>query len=152
MTDFIELMPSKVKELRARADETARAIDSNAQQGLEPPRHLCRNFELLMLSIGKLYENDKLHLNLSHEFWNSTEITHTSGSTRSVSLFKFIRLAGELLPPILFVPYLRMLSGLANNQDSARNVFNLFKPGGGISTNASLSWDHFFNSLAQYYK
>ncbi|KAL9696163.1 hypothetical protein quinque_015448 [Culex quinquefasciatus] len=49
-TDFIELMHSKVTELRARADETARTVQAFQQQGLDPPANLCRNFEALLLS------------------------------------------------------------------------------------------------------
>ena len=68
-------------------------------------------------------------------------------SSRSVSLFKFVRLAGELLPPILYVPYLKMLAGLSNCQQSARNTFNLLKQGSG----ATLSWEHFFTVFSNYY-
>ena len=153
-TDFIELMHSKVTELRARADETARTYQAFQQQGLEPPSNLCRNFETLLLSVGKLYENDKVGLNLSLEYWGPMEVAanYQRASSRSVCLFKFIRLAGELLPPMLFVPYLKMLSGLSTSPQSARNAFNLLKQGGGVgSGSGTISWDHFFSSLARYY-
>lgn len=151
LTDFIELMHSKVTELRASADETGRVVDCCTQQGIDPPGNLCRNFEMLLLSVGKLYENDKLELCLGLEYWESMEMSHQKATSRSVSLFKFIRLAGELLPTILFVPYLKMLSGLASSQQSARNAFNLLKQGSGVSGSSTLSWDHFFNSLTRYY-
>lgn len=153
-TDFIELMHSKVTELRARADETARTVQAYQQQGVEPPTNLCRNFETLLLAVGKLYERDELGLNLSLEYWGPSETINTSyhrSATRSVCLFKFIRLAGELLPPILFVPYLKMLAGLSSNPESARNAFNLLKQGSGTSGNTTISWDHFFNSFSKYY-
>ncbi|XP_055585632.1 nuclear pore complex protein Nup205-like [Uranotaenia lowii] len=156
-TDFIELMHSKVTELRARADETARTVQAFQQQGLDPPANLCRNFEALLLSVGKLYQNDQLNLNLSLEYWGPMEVAanYQRASSRSVCLFKFIRLAGELLPPILFIPYLKMLAGLSSSPQSARNAFNLLKQGGGGTAggaSATISWDHFFNSLFRYYQ
>ncbi|XP_055616153.1 nuclear pore complex protein Nup205 [Toxorhynchites rutilus septentrionalis] len=153
-TDFIELMHSKVTELRARADETARTVQAFQQQGLDPPANLCRNFEALLLSVGKLYQNDNMRLNLSLEYWGPMEVAanYQRASSRSVCLFKFIRLAGELLPPILFIPYLKMLSGLSSSPQSARNAFNLLKQGGASGASATISWDHFFNSLFRYYQ
>lgn len=153
ITDFIDLMHSKVTELRARADETARTVQCFAQQGLDSPPNLCRNFEALMLSVGKLYGGDKLNLCLCMEYWGPMDIpsNYPKTTTRSVSLFKFIRLAGELLPPMLLIPYLKMLSGLSSCEQSARNTFNLLKQGPGTSGSTTLSWDHFFGSLARYY-
>ncbi|XP_058121334.1 nuclear pore complex protein Nup205 [Anopheles ziemanni] len=154
-TDFIELMHSKVTELRGRADETARTVQLYQQQGIEPPANLCRNFEMLLLSVGKFYGNDRLALHLSVDYWGPTELSHTlqpRSSSRSVCLFKFIRLAGELLPPTLFVPYLKMLAGLSCNAQSARSAFNLLKQGSAYSGSNTISWEHFFNSLIAYYQ
>ena len=153
-TDFIEIMHSKVTELRARADETARTVQNYQQQGIEPPNNLDSNFANLLLAIGKFYDGDILKLNLSLEFWGPLELTGTfhRTSSRSVCLFKFMRLAGELLPQILFIPYLKMLAGLSGNPQSARNAFNLLKQGNGSSGSATVSWDHFFASLARYYQ
>lgn len=64
-----------------------------------------------------------------------------------VSLNKFVRLAGDLLPAPLFVPYMEMLSGLANSPQAAHHCFNLLKS----TANGPLSWDHFFASIKQYY-
>uniref|UniRef100_A0AAG5DJ40 Nuclear pore complex protein Nup205 n=1 Tax=Anopheles atroparvus TaxID=41427 RepID=A0AAG5DJ40_ANOAO len=153
--DFIELMHSKVTELRGRADETARTVQVYQQQGVEPPTNLCRNFEMLLLSVGKFYGNDRLQLQLSVEYWGPTEFSQSlqpRASSRSVCLFKFIRLAGELLPPTLFVPYLKMLAGLSCNAQSARSAFNLLKQGSAYSGSSTISWDHFFNSLTAYYQ
>lgn len=154
LTDFIEIMHSKVTELRARADETARTVQSYQQQGVEPPSNLDNNFANLLLAIGKFYERDDLKLCLSLEYWGPMELTGTyhRTSSRSVCLFKFMRLAGELLPQILFIPYLKMLAGLSGNPQSARNAFNLLKQGNGSSGSATVSWDHFFTSLARYYQ
>lgn len=154
LTDFIEIMHSKVTELRARADETARTVQNYQQQGVEPPSNLDNNFANLLLAIGKFYERDDLKLCLSLEYWGPMELTGTyhRTSSRSVCLFKFMRLAGELLPQILFIPYLKMLAGLSGNPQSARNAFNLLKQGNGSSGSATVSWDHFFTSLARYYQ
>ena len=58
-----------------------------------------------------------------------------------------MRLAGDLLPTSLFVPYLGMLTGLSSSPQGAHHCFNLLKS----STNSTLSWDHFFTSIKQYY-
>lgn len=154
-TDFIEIMHTKVTELRARADETARTVQSYQQQGLEPPTTVDNNFANLLLAIGKFYENDQLDLQLSLEYWGPMEkdpgAFHRT-SSRSVCLFKFMRLAGDLLPQTLFIPYLKMLAGISGNPQSARNAFNLLKQGNGTTGSASVSWDHFFGSLARYYQ
>lgn len=42
ITDFIEYSHSKVTELRARADETARTVAAYQQQNIEPPSTVCR--------------------------------------------------------------------------------------------------------------
>lgn len=73
--------------------------------------------------------------------------TFFSGFVCKVSLNKFVRLAGDLLPPPLFVPYIEMLSGLANSPQAAHHCFNLLKS----TANGPLSWDHFFASIKQYY-
>lgn len=152
-TDFIEIMHTKVTELRARADETARTVQNYQQQGLDPPNNVDNNFANLLLAIGKFYENDQLNLHLSLEYWGPMENSgfHRT-SSRSVCLFKFMRLAGDLLPHTLFIPYLKMLAGLSGNAQAARNAFNLLKQGNGTAGIASVSWDHFFNSLARYYQ
>lgn len=149
-TNFI---PIQVTELRARADEAARTIQCHAQQGLDPPSNLCQNFETLLLIVGKFYSNDQLDLQLDLEYWRPMDgpSSYQTVSTRSVSLFKFIRLAGDLLPPTLLVPYLKMLAGLSNCQHSAQKAFDFLKQGYGVSGSTTLSWDHFFTSLTKYY-
>ena len=81
-----------------------------------------------------------------------TFVTHYSASlfnifVLQVSLNKFLRLAGDLLPPPLFVPYMEMLTGLANSPQAAHHCFNLLKS----AANGPVSWDHFFGSIKQYY-
>lgn len=158
ITDFICSKYSKVKELRLQADEAARTVNIYANEGLEPPANLSRNFEQFLLVIAKLYENDPLNLNLAVNYWSPLEIKsnqtasaafHLLPSSKSAhSLFKFIKLSGDLLPATLFVPYLRMLGSLAATQQSARYCFNLLKAGGGGTT---ISWDHFFTTFNRYY-
>ena len=151
-TDFIDLMHSKISELRGKADESARIAMSFAAEGLEPPVYLDNNFEMFMLCLAKFYKNNSSGVSLCIEYWGPLEATSFSKSTtRSVSLFKFIRLAGELLSPSLFVPYLKMIAGLTCCQRSARNAYNLLKQASGLTGSATLSWEHFFGSLTQYY-
>ena len=155
ITDFIIHMNSKVKEMRIKADETARTMQVYAREGLDPPAKLQRHFEEFLLLIAKFYRKDPLKLQLMLEYWSPLEAPtyHSyslSESMRSVSLFKFVRLAGETLPPTLFVPYTDMLASLANCQQAARYCFNMLKqttPG----CNVSITWDHFFMSFNQYY-
>ncbi|CAB4038990.1 nuclear pore complex Nup205-like, partial [Paramuricea clavata] len=70
-----------------------------------------------------------------------------------IMLCNFIRVAGDLLPSTLFVPYLGMLTGLACSERSAHHCFNLLKTNGLNATGAAnaVSWDHFFDSLKRYY-
>lgn len=154
LTDFIVLLQNKVKELRMRADEAARTLQAYAQEGLDAPPNLPRNFEQFMYCISKLYSQDKLKLELMLEYWCPAEITPSQAYSyrtppRSVSLFKFVRLAGDMIPPSLFNPYLTMLSGLASHTQAARYCFNMLKQNG-PGQSSTLSWDHFFGSIARY--
>lgn len=47
-----------------------------------------------------------------------------------ISLFKFVRLAGDMLLPPLYIPYISMLTGLANGTQCAHQCFNLLKMNG----------------------
>ncbi|XP_018324440.1 nuclear pore complex protein Nup205 [Agrilus planipennis] len=155
ITDFIVLMYSKVKEMRIKADETARTVQVYFNEGLEAPVNLPRHFEHLLLSISKLYSKDPLKLELMIDYWCPLEINPNLSYSyrappRSVSLFKFLRLAGDMVPANLFVPYLKMLKSLSNCQQAARHCFNMLKQSG-QGYNNTISWDHFFISFNQYY-
>ncbi|KAG7205199.1 hypothetical protein KM043_018287 [Ampulex compressa] len=158
ISDFILLMPMKVKDLRSRADESMRLIQAYQQEGIEPPLNLDNHFEFLMLMVAELYKKDPLKLNLVMDYWcHHTDSTHVSAPvymnrlpSRQVALFKFVRLAGEILPAGLFVPYLKMIASLASSPQAARQAFNFLKPNGS-SASTTISWDHFFNSLSRYY-
>ncbi|KAG8189490.1 hypothetical protein JTE90_018142 [Oedothorax gibbosus] len=157
ITDFIVLMPIKVKELRNRGDEIARIIASNSQEGLEPPANLDMHFEHLMSLITDLYAKDPLSLELAAEYWCPSESVMEQSyfqrpSQRQIALYKFVRIAGDLLPPPLFVPYHQMLTSLSNSPSCAHNCFSLLKLNGRNGTQGSIvSWDHFFATLHRYY-
>lgn len=158
ITDFIDFMHAKVSELRGRADETARTLSSFQNEGLEPPPNLDVNFELLMLCVAKLYGDKRATITLCNDYWGPTDISNISGYTnhvqntsRAISLFKFIRLASELLPQTLFKSYLKMIAGLTRTEFAARCAFNLLKNSQNLSTSYAVSWDHFFNALNNYF-
>ena len=72
-----------------------------------------------------------------------------------VSLYKFVRLAGDLLPSSLFTPYLDMLFGLSNSPVAAHHCYNMLKANsaslGAGTASSNVSWDHFFLTMKQYY-
>nr|ACI88735.1 RE24713p [Drosophila melanogaster] len=155
ITDFIDFMNSKVSELRGRADESSHTIISFLNEGLEPPPNLDSNFELLMLCVAKMHGDPRVTIRLCNEYWGpgdpngSTAFKNTS---RSVSLFKFISLASDLLPQTLFKAYLKMISGLTRTDFSARCAFNMLRvPQMATGGKYAVSWDHFFTTLGNYY-
>ena len=94
--------------------------------------HFCGFFQ-----IGDLYCKDPLKLELAVEYWCPLDPVTTDESMssyrpppRQVALFKFVRLAGDLLPAPLFVHYLRMLTGLASSPLCAQHAYNLLKMNG----------------------
>ncbi|XP_076242862.1 nuclear pore complex protein Nup205 [Calliopsis andreniformis] len=158
ISDFILLMPLKIKDLRNRSDESMRLIQAYQQEGIEPPLNLDNHFEYLMLAVAELYKEDPLKLDLVMDYWcHHTDSTLASSTvymnrlpSRQVALFKFVRLAGEILLAGLFVPYLKMIASLASSPQAARQAFNFLKPNG-TSGSTTISWDHFFKSLSRYY-
>ncbi|KAM6946237.1 nuclear pore complex protein Nup205 [Aplochiton taeniatus] len=172
ISDFLALMPMKVKQLRNRADEDARLVHMSLQMGSEPPSSLRKDLEHLLILIGEFYSKDPFGLELGLEFWCPTEsLQHTSlqGSylgmalqrppQKQVVLSKFVRQMGDMLPPTLYMPYLRMLKGLANGPQCAHYCFSLLKTNGaphgdnmqGVS-GSPVSWEHFFHSLMLYHE
>uniref|UniRef100_UPI003D9C967A nuclear pore complex protein Nup205 n=1 Tax=Danio rerio TaxID=7955 RepID=UPI003D9C967A len=173
ITDFLALMPMKVKQLRNRADEDARLIHMALQMGSEPPSSLRKDLDHLMILIGEFYSKDPFELELALEFWCPSEsLQHTSltGSFlgvplqrpphKQVVLSKFVRQMGDLLPATLYIPYLRMLKGLANGPQCSHYCFSLLKTNGaphgenrqaGVS-GSLVSWEHFFHSLMLYHE
>uniref|UniRef100_A0A8C3ASK9 Nucleoporin 205 n=1 Tax=Cyclopterus lumpus TaxID=8103 RepID=A0A8C3ASK9_CYCLU len=164
ITDFLALMPMKVKQLRNRADEDARLVHMSLQMDSELPSSLRKDLDHLMTLIGEFYSKDSFGLELGLEFWCPTEsLQHTSlqGSYlgmalqrpphKQVVLSKFVRQMGDLLPSTLYISYLRMLKGLANGTQCAHYSFSLLKTNGGVS-GSPVSWEHFFHSLMLYHE
>uniref|UniRef100_UPI00398EB3E1 nuclear pore complex protein Nup205 isoform X2 n=1 Tax=Pristiophorus japonicus TaxID=55135 RepID=UPI00398EB3E1 len=172
ITDFLTLMPMKVKQLRNRADEDARIIHMSLQMGTDPPSTLRRDLEHLMLLIGELYQKDPFKLELALEYWCPSEpvqtttmtgsflgLTHHRPPQRQVVLSKFVRQMGDMLPPSLYLPYLKMLRGLANGPHCAHYCFSLLKVNGSshveniqVVGGNPVSWEHFFQSLMLYHE
>uniref|UniRef100_A0A4W2IND7 Nucleoporin 205 n=1 Tax=Bos indicus x Bos taurus TaxID=30522 RepID=A0A4W2IND7_BOBOX len=172
ITDFLALMPMKVKQLRNRADEDARMIHMSMQMGNDPPISLRRDLEHLMLLIGELYKKNPFNLELALEYWCPSEplqtstilgsylgVAHHRPPQRQVVLSKFVRQMGDLLPPTIYIPYLKMLQGLANGPQCAHYCFSLLKVNGSSHVEniqgaggSPVSWEHFFHSLMLYHE
>ncbi|XP_043228757.1 nuclear pore complex protein Nup205-like [Amphibalanus amphitrite] len=143
MSEMLVAMPLKVKELRNRADEAARTIQMNQKEGLQPPADLPQDFEHLLRLLTALYEKDPLALGLSQDYWASEGATQ-----RQVYLHKFVRVAGDLLPPPLYVPYADLLAALASSPATAPHCYSLLSATG---SGSPLSITQIFSSLHQYY-
>lgn len=172
ITDFLALMPMKVKQLRNRADEDARLVHMSLQMDSELPSSLRKDLDHLMILIGEFYSKDPFGLELGLEFWCPTEsLQHTSlqGSYlgmalqrpphKQVVLSKFVRQMGDLLPSTLYISYLRMLKALANGPQCAHYCFSLLKTNGAAHSDniqgvsgSPVSWEHFFHSLMLYHE
>ncbi|XP_011474796.1 nuclear pore complex protein Nup205 [Oryzias latipes] len=172
ITDFLALMPMKVKQLRNRADEDARLVHISLQMDSELPSSLRKDLDHLMLLIGEFYSKDQFGLELGLEFWCPTEsLQHTTlqGSYlgmalqrpphKQVVLSKFVRQMGDLLPSTLYISYLRMLKGLSNGPQCAHYCFSLLKTNGATHSDniqgvsgSPVSWEHFFHSLMLYHE
>ncbi|XP_064145752.1 nuclear pore complex protein Nup205 isoform X2 [Loxodonta africana] len=172
ITDFLALMPMKVKQLRNRADEDARMIHMSMQMGNEPPISLRRDLEHFMLLIGELYKKNSFNLELALEYWCPSEplqtstimgsylgVAHQRPPQRQVVLSKFVRQMGDLLPPTIYIPYLKMLQGLASGPQCAHYCFSLLKVNGSSHVEniqgaggSPVSWEHFFHSLMLYHE
>ncbi|XP_041111407.1 nuclear pore complex protein Nup205 isoform X1 [Polyodon spathula] len=173
LTDFLALMPMKVKQLRNRAEEDARLVHMSMQMGSEPPAALRRDLEQLMTLIGAFYGKDPFNLELALEYWCPSEsvhhsstitgsylgVTHQRPPHKQVVLSKFVRQMGDLLPSTLYIPYLSMLKGLANGPQCAHYCFSLLKVNGAphveniqASGGSPVSWEHFFHSLMLYHE
>uniref|UniRef100_A0A8C5ERR3 Nucleoporin 205 n=1 Tax=Gouania willdenowi TaxID=441366 RepID=A0A8C5ERR3_GOUWI len=169
ITDFLALMPMKVKQLRSRADEDARLVHMSLQMDGELPTSLHKDLDHLMILIGEFYSKDPFGLELGLEFWCPTEsLQHTTlhGSYlgmalqrpphKQVVLSKFVRQMGDLLPSTLYISYVRMLKGLSNGPQCAHYCFSLLKTNGATHSKCvsgnPVSWEHFFHSLMLYHE
>ena len=121
-------MPLKIKELRNCADDSEHNAVMHEQ-----------HFSQLLVTISSLYTRDKLDLGLADLYWCSTELTDTRHCpAKQVALYKFVRLAGDLLMPSLYVPYINMLAGLADTPRAAVHCFSLLKQNSAGSSTVSL--------------
>ncbi|CAB4060211.1 NUP205 [Lepeophtheirus salmonis] len=110
LTDLIVLMPLKVKELRNRADDAGRNKLMHDQEGISYAVPLAgQHFEHLLNTISSLYKDDSLALGLMLEYWCPSEGGGKTTCFVRFLLTNFVRLAGDLLVPSLFMPYLDML-------------------------------------------
>lgn len=66
-----------------------------------------------------------------------TKFEYVSVSPQVV-LSKFVRQMGDLLPATLYIPYLRMLKGLANGPQCSHYCFSLLKTNGAPHGNCIL--------------
>ncbi|KAF5301267.1 hypothetical protein FQR65_LT00967 [Abscondita terminalis] len=149
LTDFIVQMFPHVKEMQMKAKETACLMQAFVREGLEPPPHLSRYFEIFMEVITQFYSKDPLNLQYTLEFWFVEDAQSFRTPPRSMVLSKFVKMIGESVPSPLFVPYLNMLSSLSSCQPAAKHCFNLLKQTS-FGYNSTVSWDHFFMSFSQY--
>ncbi|XP_057313200.1 nuclear pore complex protein Nup205-like isoform X1 [Hydractinia symbiolongicarpus] len=164
ITSFIVKFPLKMKELRTRGDENAHILQAHLNEGMEPPQGLRHDFQEFMSLVSSLYDKDPLGLELNSEYWIPPEPlggifspqplrkNQQNTDQRKLMLNKFVRLAGDILLQPLYVPYISMLTSLSNNEQSASYCFRLLSNGSTERGGAcSVSWDHFFASLKQYY-
>jgi len=101
-----------------------------------------------------LYAKGPLRLNLNLDYWPPSReqlktIKVSSFLTTQkfqVSLYRFICQTGDMLPHMLFVPYLN--SSLATSETGTEIMFNHFHSN---LTNSNLTWDHFFKTFLKYY-
>ena len=91
VTDFIVQMPSKLKDLRNRADENARILLMCLQEGREPPPTVAaagKEFQSFLQLIGEFYSQDPLNLELCLEFWCPSQ--GKLGALGDICLIRFI--------------------------------------------------------------
>ncbi|CAG4927678.1 unnamed protein product [Colias eurytheme] len=143
ITDFIVLMHSKLMEMRVKADEAARAAQMYAAEGLVPPAapHRTR-LDALLRCVERLYARDPLRLR--DDYWRACDATahsHRAGG-RAATLYKFVRLSGEVVVAALLPAYLRALAALA----APRHTWAL------LARRDALSAHHLLTALALYHR
>ncbi|KAJ0180868.1 hypothetical protein K1T71_002953 [Dendrolimus kikuchii] len=150
ITDFIVLMHSKLMEMRVKADEAARAVQMYASEGIAPPSGAGASrtrLDALLRCVERLYAHDPL--GLRHDYWAACQAhahahahthTHRSGG-RAATLYKFVRLSGELVCAALLPAYLRALASLA----VPVHTWALF------ARRDALSAHHLLTALSRYY-
>ncbi|UYV67175.1 NUP205 [Cordylochernes scorpioides] len=168
ITNFIVLMPHKVKELRANGDEVAKIVLAHYNEGINPPLNLSRHLEHLFNLVSspvtqmedcsprteqvtELYREDPLEL--CQAYWCPLDVTLDHKYQRQVALHKFVRISSDYLPAPLFVPYIDMLASLSNAPSSAHHCYTFLKLNSKNTPDHStlISWDHIMDSLNHYF-
>ncbi|KAL0850619.1 hypothetical protein ABMA28_012378 [Loxostege sticticalis] len=145
ITDFIVLMHSKLMEMRVKADEAARAVAMYLAEGVAPPAGASASrtrLDALLRCVERLYARDPLRLR--HEYWAAAAAERAPphrAAGRAATLYKFVRLSGELVCAALLPPYLRALAALAVPQ----HTWAL------LARRDALSAHHLLTALARYY-
>ncbi|XP_049888015.1 nuclear pore complex protein Nup205 [Pectinophora gossypiella] len=146
ITDFIVLMHSKLMEMRVKADEAARAVQMYAAEGLTPPAGAGQSrtrLDSLLRCVERLYARDPL--SLRHDYWRAADTgasphVYRAGG-RAATLYKFVRLSGELVCAALLPAYLRALASLA----VSKHTWAL------LARRDALSAAHLLTALARYH-
>ncbi|KAF4530443.1 hypothetical protein B566_EDAN018455, partial [Ephemera danica] len=114
----------------------SQTMQSYNEAGLRTPTTLSRNFEHFLLCMASLYMKDELGLELSLEFWSLPESSQSLSSSLLVrapqaqtTLNKFMQSVGDMLPPAMFVPYLKLLAALAKGPRVSKDAFTLLNSG-----------------------
>ncbi|XP_059051373.1 nuclear pore complex protein Nup205 [Achroia grisella] len=150
ITDFIVLMHSKLIEMRVKADEAARAVQMYAAEGLAPPAAAAQprtHLDALLRCVERLYAADPRRLR--DDYWLACghhpphhQPHHAlRAGGRAATLYKFVRLSGELVSARLLPAYLRALASLA----VPRHTWAL------LARRDALSAHHLLAALARYY-
>uniref|UniRef100_A0A2A4J9G9 Nuclear pore complex protein Nup205 n=1 Tax=Heliothis virescens TaxID=7102 RepID=A0A2A4J9G9_HELVI len=139
ITDFIVLMHSKLMEMRVKADEAARAVQMYAAEGLTAPGGTRTRLDALLRCVERLYARDP-H-GLRHAYWEAASGSAGRASGRAATLYKFVRLSGEVLCGALLAAYLRALASLA----VPRHTWAL------LAKRDALSAYHLLTALSRYH-
>ncbi|XP_047033205.1 nuclear pore complex protein Nup205 [Helicoverpa zea] len=139
ITDFIVLMHSKLMEMRVKADEAARAVQMYAAEGLTAPGGTRTRLDALLRCVERLYARDPR--GLRHAYWEAASGTAARASGRAATLYKFVRLSGEVLCGALLAAYLRALASLA----VPRHTWAL------LAKRDALSAYHLLTALSRYH-
>ncbi|XP_045453305.1 nuclear pore complex protein Nup205 [Melitaea cinxia] len=142
ITDFIVLMHSKLMEMRVKAEEAARAAQMYQAEGLAAPGAPRSRLDALLRCVERLYARDPL--GLRRDYWaacDATQHTYRAGG-RAATLYKFVRLSGEVVVAALLPGYLRALAALA----VPRHTWAL------LARRDALSAHHLLTALSLYYR
>ncbi|CAH2100438.1 unnamed protein product [Euphydryas editha] len=142
ITDFIVLMHSKLMEMRVKAEEAARAAQMYQAEGLAAPGAPRSRLDALLRCVERLYARDPLALR--RDYWAACDAAHHTyrAGGRAATLYKFVRLSGEVVVAALLPGYLRALAALA----VPRHTWAL------LARRDALSAHHLLTALSLYYR